>query len=80
MDYPDVLEIWNLVFIQYNRDSDGQLKLLPAKHVDTGMGLERVASVLQNKMSNYATDVFQGIFGEIQRITNARTYTDKVQL
>jgi len=60
-----VMEIWNLVFIQYNRDSDGTLTPLPAKHVDTGMGFERMCAVLQNKESNYDTDVFTPLIGRI---------------
>ena len=68
-DNPQVIEIWNVVFIQYNRKKDGSLELLPAKHVDTGMGFERLVRVLQNKMSNYDTDIFTGTIAEIEKIS-----------
>lgn len=67
---PKCIEIWNLVFIQYNRDETGKLHELPAKHVDTGMGFERVCAVLQNKSSNYDTDVFTPIISAIEKLSN----------
>ncbi len=70
---PDVIEIWNLVFIQFNRTEKG-LNPLPARHVDTGMGFERIVRVLQGKDSNYDTDVFLPLFAEIKRICKARDY------
>ncbi len=76
-DDPQVIEIWNVVFIQYNRLKNGSLEPLPQKHVDTGMGFERLVRVLQNKKSNYDTDVFTGTIAEIEKITNKKyNYSD----
>ncbi|MDR3134386.1 MAG: alanine--tRNA ligase [Prevotellaceae bacterium] len=67
--HPLVVEIWNLVFIQYNRKANGQLELLPKKHVDTGMGFERLCMTLQGKQSNYDTDVFQPVIKKIAALS-----------
>ncbi|MEO5929080.1 MAG: alanine--tRNA ligase [Candidatus Kapaibacterium sp.] len=69
---PEVIEIWNNVFIQYNRRSDRGLDELPAKHVDTGMGFERICAVMQGKESNYDTDVFMPIINEVERISGMK--------
>ena len=77
MDHPHVVEIWNLVFMQYNRKADGSLENLPAKHIDTGMGFERLCMVLQDVKSNYDTDVFTPIIREIETITNTEYGKDE---
>ncbi|MEY4459329.1 MAG: hypothetical protein RIT38_534, partial [Bacteroidota bacterium] len=72
-DHPQVIEIWNNVFIQYNRKKDGSLEPLPNKHVDTGMGFERLVRAIQNKKSNYDTDVFTGTIDAVAQLTG-KTY------
>jgi len=71
-DHPQVIEIWNLVFIQFNRKANGKLEDLPQKHVDTGMGFERLCMVLQGVTSNYDTDVFQNTIQEIGKLSNKK--------
>ncbi|TKR62319.1 hypothetical protein L596_026300 [Steinernema carpocapsae] len=77
-DDPMVVEIWNLVFMQYNREEGGVLKPLPHKHIDCGLGLERLVAVMQNKTSNYDTDLFTPLFEAIKAGTNVREYTGKI--
>lgn len=76
-DHPQVVEIWNLVFMQYNRKANGRLEKLPANHVDTGMGFERLCMALQKKESNYDTDVFTPLIREIGTITNTKYGEDE---
>ncbi len=79
-DHPQVIEIWNNVFIQFNRLKDGRLESLPAKHVDTGMGFERLVRVLQGKTSNYDTDIFTGTIQKVEEISGKKyDYSDSKQ-
>ena len=75
-DHPEVIELWNLVFIQYNRKANGKLEELPDKHIDTGMGFERLARIVQNKDSNYDTDLFLPLIEEISKITGIKYGND----
>ena len=74
-DHPEVIEIWNLVFIQFNRKTNGSLENLPSKHIDTGMGFERLCMVLQGVKSNYDTDVFTPLIKELENISNVKYST-----
>lgn len=65
---PDLTELWNIVFIQYNRNINGSISLLPKHHIDTGLGLERLTAILQNKSSNYDTDIFSNLFNCIKKV------------
>ena len=76
-DHPQVIELWNLVFIQFNRKSNGKLEILPQKHIDTGMGFERLVRVIQNKKSNYDTDIFLPIINNIEKLSGKKYGTDE---
>ena len=77
MDHPDVIEIWNLVFMQFNRNKNGSLAKLSTQHVDTGMGFERLSMIMQNVRSNYDTDIFQPIINKIALLSNKKYGQDE---
>ena len=80
-DNDEVIEIWNLVFMQFNRKADGHLEPLPAKNIDTGMGFERLCMVLQGKATNYDTDVFSGLIGKLEELSGHKYHeSDKVDV
>ena len=79
MDHPQVIEIWNLVFMQYVQQKDGKLNDLPSFHVDTGMGLERLAMIVQEVGSNYETDIFTPLINKISSISNLK-YGDDIEV
>ena len=76
-DHPQIIELWNLVFIQFNRKANGDLEPLPNKHIDTGMGFERLVRVIQKKKSNYDTDIFSPIIIEIEKLSKFKYGSDK---
>ena len=78
MDHPLVIEIWNLVFIEFNRRANGSLDKLPEKHIDTGMGLERLVSILQDHSSNYDIDAFKPIFDKLATFSQVGPYEGKL--
>jgi alanyl-tRNA synthetase len=77
---PECIELWNLVFIQYNKDEEGKLHDLPMKHIDTGMGFERMCAVLQNKKSNYDTDIFTPLIEQVEKLSGTKSDTEESKI